>query len=367
MPAGAAAARLLLRHQQEAEARRSTTRRARRSCSPRRAIRTASRSPSHGPNNRYINDDKIAQAIAQFYSRAGIDAKVETMPLERVSSRAPPRASSATCCSAGAPNRASRARAALAARDATTRQGHGRDQPRRATPTRRSTSRSATRWSPMDDKEARGACSQQAAETAMNDTGLIPIHYEVSTWATAQGLQVHAAHRPVHARARTCKYRRRTRSRQRCSPSPSAGSARALFVLVVMSFAGVPRRVRDRQPDRAAGQPAGRRRPSARAPPPPSASTSRSLEQYVDVPRARGCSGDLGRSFVFNVPAIQLILERMPATLELAVRRDGDRDRARHSARAVSPASSPHSIGGRAIMAGSILGFSLPTFWVGLC
>ena len=34
----------------------------------------------HGPNNRYINDDKVAQAIAQFYSRIGIDAKVETMP-----------------------------------------------------------------------------------------------------------------------------------------------------------------------------------------------------------------------------------------------------------------------------------------------
>src|SRR5450631_4627012 len=34
----------------------------------------------HGTNNRYINDDKFAQAIAQFYSRAGIDAKVETMP-----------------------------------------------------------------------------------------------------------------------------------------------------------------------------------------------------------------------------------------------------------------------------------------------
>src|SRR5206468_4833172 len=34
----------------------------------------------HGPNNRYINDDKIAQTIAQFYSRVGIDAKVETMP-----------------------------------------------------------------------------------------------------------------------------------------------------------------------------------------------------------------------------------------------------------------------------------------------
>ena len=30
-------------------------------------------------------------------------------------------------------------------------------------------------------------------------------------------------------------------------------------------------------------------------------------------------SGDLGESFVFDEPALELILERMPATLELAV------------------------------------------------
>src|SRR5689334_19648378 len=29
--------------------------------------------------------------------------------------------------------------------------------------------------------------------------------------------------------------------------------------------------------------------------------------------------GDLGKSFVFNQPALQLILQRMPATLELAI------------------------------------------------
>ncbi len=38
----------------------------------------------------------------------------------------------------------------------------------------------------MDDKK-REAMIEQAAETAMNDTALIPIHYEVSTWATAKG------------------------------------------------------------------------------------------------------------------------------------------------------------------------------------
>ena len=75
--------------------------------------------------------------------------------------------------------------------------------------------------------------------------------------------------------------------------------------------------------------------------------------------------GDLGRSFVFNEPALKLIAQRMPATLELAI-----------TAVLLSvilgiplglyAGLRPNSIGGRIIMGGSILGFSLPTFWVGL-
>jgi peptide/nickel transport system permease protein len=75
--------------------------------------------------------------------------------------------------------------------------------------------------------------------------------------------------------------------------------------------------------------------------------------------------GDLGRSFVYSIPAIQLILQRLPATLELAL---------------VSTLLSiligiplglfaglkPNSLPSKAIMIGSILGFSLPSFWVGL-
>jgi len=87
-------------------------------------------------------------------------------------------------------------------------------------------------------------------------------------------------------------------------------------------------------------------------------------EQYWVFLR-QAAAGDLGRSFAFNVPAIQLILERMPATLELAV-----------TAMLISIALgiplglwaglAPDSIAGKTIMTGSILGFSLPTFWVGL-
>ena len=76
-------------------------------------------------------------------------------------------------------------------------------------------------------------------------------------------------------------------------------------------------------------------------------------------------SGNLGKSFVSNVPAVHLILERMPATLELAL-----------TAMVIAvvlgiplgllAGLKPDSWVGKTIMAGSILGFSLPTFWVGL-
>jgi peptide/nickel transport system permease protein len=76
-------------------------------------------------------------------------------------------------------------------------------------------------------------------------------------------------------------------------------------------------------------------------------------------------TGNLGISFVHGVPAIDLILSRMPATLELAL-----------VALVISvgigiPAGlmaglSPRSLVGRGIMAGSILGFSVPNFWLGL-
>jgi peptide/nickel transport system permease protein len=86
--------------------------------------------------------------------------------------------------------------------------------------------------------------------------------------------------------------------------------------------------------------------------------------QYWDFLR-NALTGNLGRSFVHSVPAVELILSRMPATVELAV-----------TAMLIAitlgiplglwAGLRPDSFAGKAIMAGSILGFSLPTFWVGL-
>jgi len=75
--------------------------------------------------------------------------------------------------------------------------------------------------------------------------------------------------------------------------------------------------------------------------------------------------GDLGKSFVYAEPALKLITQRMPATLELAI-----------AALLLAivlgiplglfAGLKPHNPVSKTIMATSILGFSLPTFWVGL-
>jgi len=76
-------------------------------------------------------------------------------------------------------------------------------------------------------------------------------------------------------------------------------------------------------------------------------------------------AGDMGRSFAFSTPALALIFERMPATMELAI-----------FAMLIAillgiplglwAGLRPNGIAGKTIMAVSILGFSLPSFWVGL-
>jgi peptide/nickel transport system permease protein len=87
-------------------------------------------------------------------------------------------------------------------------------------------------------------------------------------------------------------------------------------------------------------------------------------QQYLGFLK-RLVEGDFGRSFVYNMPVLELILSRLPATLELTLA-------------AVIGATlfgvplgmyagyRPNGLASRAIMGLSILGFSVPTFWVGL-
>ncbi len=75
--------------------------------------------------------------------------------------------------------------------------------------------------------------------------------------------------------------------------------------------------------------------------------------------------GDFGNSFVYGQSAMTVILQRLPATMELALF-------ALMLAvflgvpLGVIAGLRPETVTGRTIMAGSILGFSLPNFWQGL-
>ncbi|POR41462.1 ABC transporter permease [Methylobacterium sp. V23] len=79
----------------------------------------------------------------------------------------------------------------------------------------------------------------------------------------------------------------------------------------------------------------------------------------------RALHGDLGRSFVYNEPAFTVILQRLPATLELAFT-------ALFIAIALGlplglwAGLRAEKATDKAIMGGSILAFSLPNFWQGL-
>jgi len=79
----------------------------------------------------------------------------------------------------------------------------------------------------------------------------------------------------------------------------------------------------------------------------------------------RLATGDFGRSFVYNMPVLSLILSRLPATMEITLA-------------AVLGATligiplgmfagyAPHGRTAKTIMGLSVLGFSVPTFWIGL-
>lgn len=87
-------------------------------------------------------------------------------------------------------------------------------------------------------------------------------------------------------------------------------------------------------------------------------------QQYLTF-MANALKGDLGRSFVHGVSAVQLILARLPATLELVLL-------AMALALAVGvplglmAGLDPESRRARIVMAGTVLGYSLPSFWKGM-
>lgn len=150
----------------------------------------------HGPNDRYINDAKIAEAIAQMLTKVGIKTAVETMPksvyFKRASRGGPDGTPEFSFIlvgwGAGTGEASSPLKALLHTYDKSKGMG-ATNRGRYSNPTLDELIEKAL--ATVDDGK-REKLLQQATELAMRDYGIIPLHYQVNTWAGRKGLKYKA-------------------------------------------------------------------------------------------------------------------------------------------------------------------------------
>jgi peptide/nickel transport system substrate-binding protein len=143
----------------------------------------------HGSNNRFPNDDKVLQAVAQMLTRNGIAARVETMPFSMLLSQggAPAYAYSAMLLSFGANTgeASSSLRSLVATGDRATGMGAA-NRGRYSNPAFDALLRQAVG---TVAPEARRELLEQAGEMAMQDHAIVPLLFQVNLWATRNGLE----------------------------------------------------------------------------------------------------------------------------------------------------------------------------------
>jgi peptide/nickel transport system substrate-binding protein len=141
----------------------------------------------HGPSGRYVNDEKIVQAVAQMLTRVGINSKVETAPMGPYSARASKQEFSFHMVGWGASTgeASSPLRSLLATFD-------------------RDKGLGAVNWGRYSNPKVdyvieqalqqvnddnRSQMLQQATRMAMDDLGIMPIHFQYTIWGTRKGVQ----------------------------------------------------------------------------------------------------------------------------------------------------------------------------------
>jgi len=140
----------------------------------------------HAPNNRYVNDAKIAQAVAQMLTRVGIPTKVEAMPSAPFFSQATDLKFSFMLLgwSSGTGEASSPLKALLATYNKD--KGFGTaNRGRYSNPKMDALLEDALQE--VDDAK-REALLQRATELAINDSGIVPLHFQVNLWATRDGI-----------------------------------------------------------------------------------------------------------------------------------------------------------------------------------
>lgn len=139
----------------------------------------------HGPNNRYINDELIVQAVAQMLARIGIRTRVETMPVNIYFPKARAESFSVALLGWGSFSGDLALRSLFMTENAT--QGTG-----------------AWNWGRYSNPEVdelvrralgalepaeRERLTREATVRAMGETALIPLYHQIASWALRRDLR----------------------------------------------------------------------------------------------------------------------------------------------------------------------------------
>jgi peptide/nickel transport system substrate-binding protein len=140
----------------------------------------------HAPNNRYVNDAKVAQAVAQMLARVGIATKVEAMPSATFFPQATELKFSFMLVGWGSGT--GEASSPLKALVTTYSRDKGFGTANRGRYSNPKVDALVEEALTTVDDPKREALLQRATEIAVNDTAVVPLHFQVNLWATRNGI-----------------------------------------------------------------------------------------------------------------------------------------------------------------------------------
>jgi peptide/nickel transport system substrate-binding protein len=141
----------------------------------------------HGPNDRYLNDEQVAQTIGQFFARVGIDMKVQALPYSVFGTAATNLEYSIFLMGFGntTGDAARGMTAVLATFDKTSGNG-ANNRGRYSNPKFDELIKEA---SLATNAKKRDGFLQEAARVAIaQDHGILPLYFQTTTWALRKGL-----------------------------------------------------------------------------------------------------------------------------------------------------------------------------------
>jgi peptide/nickel transport system substrate-binding protein len=141
----------------------------------------------HGPSGRYVNDEKIVQAVAQMLSRVGITAKVETAPMGPYSGRAAKQEFSFHMVGWGAST--GEASSPLRSLLATFNRDKGLGAVNWGRYSNTKVDYLIEQALQQVNDENRSIMLQRATELSMQELGIMPIHFQFTMWATKKNVQ----------------------------------------------------------------------------------------------------------------------------------------------------------------------------------